>query len=54
MTKPPKKFRIQEQNRSSIDGEFVTAEYAKKHPKTTETQHVRHPVKPKPKGKGGK
>lgn len=28
-----------ELNRNSITGQFVTAEYAEKHPKTTQTEH---------------
>lgn len=34
-----KKTVAVELNRSSVDGKFVTAEYAKKHPKTTQTEH---------------
>jgi len=26
-------------NRSAVNGKFVTPDYAKKHPKTTETEH---------------
>jgi hypothetical protein len=29
-------------NRSSITGQFVSAEYAKKHPNTTETETVKN------------
>jgi len=35
--KPP----VIEINRSAESGRFVTEEYAKKHPKTTETEHYR-------------
>lgn len=39
-------------NRSSETGRLVTASFAKAHPKTTETQHVRVPVStPLKKGK---
>ena len=45
MAKTPK-YRIQVQYRDSDGGGFVTEDYAKRHPKTTERQHIRHPVKP--------
>ncbi len=38
-------------NRSSITGHFVTATYAKQHPRTTEKEHV---YVPKPKTTKGK
>lgn len=34
-----KKTITVELNRNSINGQFVTAEYAEKHPKTTQTEH---------------
>lgn len=37
MTK--KKTITVEISRNSINGQFVTAEYAEKHPKTTQTEH---------------
>ncbi len=46
MTKKPKDTIVN--NRDSETGRFVTPEYAKKHPKTTETEHNPKP-KPKPK-----
>ncbi len=33
--------------RSSISGKFVTVDYAKKHPKTTEIEKVQKPAKKK-------
>ncbi|MBL0320170.1 MAG: multidrug transporter [Alphaproteobacteria bacterium] len=33
--------------RSSVTGNFVTEDYAKKHPKTTQKEHNRPPSKPK-------
>ncbi|BBB66543.1 hypothetical protein UNDYM_2290 [Undibacterium sp. YM2] len=35
--------------RSSVDGEFVTAEYAKQHPRETEKQRIRLQSPPPPK-----
>jgi len=32
-------------NRSSISGRFVTESFADRHPKTTETQHIKKPSK---------
>ena len=40
--------------RDSEDGQFVTKEYADKHPKTTEKERLRTDPPPAPKGKKGK
>lgn len=37
-------------NRSAVTGEFVTEQYAKRHPRTTVAEHLRPP----PKGPSGK
>jgi|GEM_PF-1010292 len=41
-------------HRSSVKGQFVTEQFAKSHPKTTEKQrvHINPPPAPKGKGKG--
>lgn len=41
------KTKTVERNRRADTGEYCTEEYAKKHPKTTVTEHDK--VKPKPK-----
>ena len=40
-----KKTITVELNRDSVNGRFVTAEYAKKHPKTTQTEHRKKKIK---------
>ncbi len=40
-TKPQQKPQTTTVNRSSKTGKFVTENYAKKHPATTETERVR-------------
>lgn len=37
------KTPTQTTRRSSESGKFVTPEYAKSHPKTTETERIKHP-----------
>jgi hypothetical protein len=44
MAKPPEKKVV---HRDSEDGQFVTKEYADKHKRTTERQHVPVPKKSK-------
>ena len=40
----PQKYETRVIYRCSITGRIVTEEYARKHPNTTERQHVRVPV----------
>lgn len=37
------KVPVQEVDRNSVNGQFVTEKYAKSHPKTTEHERIKHP-----------
>ncbi len=37
------KVPTQTSNRSSRSGQFVTEQYARRHPSTTEREHIKHP-----------